>query len=203
MCIFEAHEFERKYWVINNPDHIRAYGVLIRLDWTATTSLLSMSPNSGSCLLETTFYRRLGMPSNSWRFKMARDEKQRKMRNDVQAMANTHKDFKATGNVTLQVNYCTMFHWEVMTLGPNGHMDAGHGLWPWSPWSPWKAGWTGGGDQTTGRLKRQWNQFFFVSPAQSCTVTGSWLLHMDTVLVLNSRTSRTGHYSTPAVKGTS
>ena len=26
----EAHEFERKYWVINNPDDIRAYGVLIR-----------------------------------------------------------------------------------------------------------------------------------------------------------------------------
>jgi len=25
-----AHEFERKYWVINNPDDIRAYGVLIR-----------------------------------------------------------------------------------------------------------------------------------------------------------------------------
>ena len=27
----KAHEFERKYWVINNPDDIRAYGVLIRL----------------------------------------------------------------------------------------------------------------------------------------------------------------------------
>ncbi|CAJ1399116.1 unnamed protein product [Effrenium voratum] len=26
----KAHEFERKYWVINNPDDIRAYGVLIR-----------------------------------------------------------------------------------------------------------------------------------------------------------------------------
>jgi len=33
----KATEFERKYWVINNPDDIRAYGVLIRefglLDW--------------------------------------------------------------------------------------------------------------------------------------------------------------------------
>ena len=26
----KAHEFERKYWVINNPNDIRAYGVLIR-----------------------------------------------------------------------------------------------------------------------------------------------------------------------------